>query len=192
MIKKIIPSICPKNKKEWREWLESNHITQESIWLIIHKKGSETPSITWSDAVDEALCFGWIDSIKKPIDTERYRQFFGKRKAESTWSKINKQKVALFIEQGLMAEAGLQSIEIAKENGSWSVLEEVEELSIPVDLEEEFAKFPNSKAFFLSLSKSARKALLQWIVLAKRTETRDNRIKEIAKLASQKLKPKQF
>jgi uncharacterized protein YdeI (YjbR/CyaY-like superfamily) len=91
-----------------------------------------------------------------------------------------------------MAEAGLQSIEIAKENGSWSILDEVEELSIPIDLEVEFAKFPNSKEFFLSLSKSARKALLQWIVLAKRTETRDHRIKEIAELASQKLKPKQL
>ncbi len=192
MNKKVINSICPSNKQEWRSWLEKNHLVEDSVWLIIHKKSAATPTITWSDAVDEALCFGWIDSVRRPIDTERYMQYFGKRKAASTWSKINKDKIELLIEQGLMSQAGLESIEKAKLNGSWTILDEVEKLIIPNDLENELKNHPNSMDFFMGLSKSVRKAMLQWVVLAKRPETRQKRIKEIAEQASKNLRPKQF
>ncbi|MCD6066899.1 MAG: hypothetical protein K0S33_1725 [Bacteroidetes bacterium] len=150
------------------------------------------PSISWSEAVDEALCFGWIDSTRKSLDDEKFMQFFSKRKAVSTWSKVNKEKVRQLIEQGLMTEAGLASIETAKQNGSWNILDGVEELTIPKDLEKEFKIHKGSKPFFLSLSKSVRKMILQWIVLAKRPETRQKRISEVAELAAQNLKPKQF
>ena len=119
-------------------------------------------------------------------------QFFSRRKPNGTWSKVNKDKIKRLIEANLMMEAGLQSIERAKQNGSWTILDEVEELSIPKDLEKEFDIQLGSKDYFLSLSKSVRKAILQWLVFAKRPETRQNRIKEIADLATQKLRPKQF
>jgi uncharacterized protein YdeI (YjbR/CyaY-like superfamily) len=185
-------SYCPSNKEQWRNWLKKNHLTKESIWLIINKKGSPTPNLNWSEAVDEALCFGWIDSTKKSIDSEKYMQYFCKRKPNSNWSKINKDKVKTLIEQGLMDEAGYKSIEIAKENGSWSNLDKVEALVIPEDLKEKFANYQGSMEYFDSLSKSAKKILLYWVISAKRKETRKKRILEIAENASQKLKPKQF
>ena len=192
MIKEDPEQFYPKNKKEWRQWLKKNHNSKQSVWLIFYKKKSGMPSISWSEAVDEGLCFGWIDSKAKPLDEERYLQFFSKRKANGTWSKVNKEKIERLIEEGLMMKAGHESIERAKENGSWTILDEVEELIIPKDLLKEFRARPDSKAFFLSLSRSVRKAILQWIVLAKQKETRARRINEVAELASQHKKPKQF
>ncbi|WP_240315129.1 YdeI/OmpD-associated family protein [Mucilaginibacter pineti] len=150
------------------------------------------PTLTWSEAVEEALCFGWIDSIKKSVDNETFMQFFCTRKPTSVWSKINKGKVQRLIVEGLITEAGHKSIETAKQNGSWMILDHVEELLIPKELEDAFKIQPGSEMFFMGLSKSVRKAILQWLVLAKRPETRQKRIEEIAALAAQKLKPKQF
>lgn len=180
MTKKEINSFCPSNQQEWRMWLEKNHTTEDFVWLIIYKKHTNTPTISWSNAVDEALCFGWIDSTKKPIDAEKYMQYFGKRKPKSNWSKINKEKIEVLTKQGLMTEAGIKSVKTAKENGSWTILDTVEALIIPQDLEAAFSKHLNAKDFFLSLSKSQRKLLLYKIVSAKRSETRQKRINEIA------------
>jgi len=182
----------PKTKEQWRNWLAKNHVHKDAVWLIMYKQSTNKPSVTWSDAVDEALCFGWIDSIKKTLDEERTIQFFSKRKPNSTWSKINKQKVSILIEKGLMTHTGLACIQIAKQNGSWSILDSVEALEIPADLKEALTAHANAMNFFLSLSKSTKKALLQWIVLAKRPETRKKRIQEVATLASKQQKPKQF
>ncbi|MCJ0743131.1 YdeI/OmpD-associated family protein [Pedobacter montanisoli] len=182
----------PKSPEAWREWLAENHFLKKDVWVVFYVKSSEKPSITWSDAVDTALCFGWIDSKRVKIDEESSHQFFSKRKAQSTWSKINKEKIQRLIDNGLMAQAGLDSIEIAKQNGSWTILDEVEQLIIPNDLEEAFNKHEGSKDYFLSLSKTIKKMMLQWLVLAKRPETRQKRIDEIAELAGQRKKPKQF
>ncbi|MFT4523848.1 MAG: hypothetical protein ACI8ZN_002805 [Bacteroidia bacterium] len=185
-------SFCPSNQQEWRDWLKEHHETADFVWLIIYKKGSAQPNLTWSQAVDEALCFGWIDSLKKSIDAEKYMQYFCKRKHKSIWSKINKTKVVQLIKNDRMTEAGIRTVEIAKQNGSWSVLDEVDELIIPQDLENEFERRPGAKDFYHGLSKSVKKGLLYWIVSAKRPETRQNRILEIAKNAQHNLKPKQF
>lgn len=182
----------PATPAEWREWLESNHRSKQSVWLVFHAKSSGKKTITWTEAVDVALCFGWIDSKKIKIDKETSHQFFSKRKPGSTWSKINKEKVQKLMDEGLMTQAGHESIEIARRNGSWTILDEVEELIIPPDLEKAFRKHKGSKEYFLSLSKSVRKMLLTWIVLAKRPETRQKRIDEIAGRAGQKMKPAQF
>src|SRR5690606_33569133 len=138
------------------------------VWLIQYKKNSGKPSLSWSEAVDEALCFGWIDSIKKKLDEDRSIQFFGKRKPRSTWSKINKEKVKRLTESGLMVPAGIEIVEIAKQNGSWTILDEVEDLKTPQDLVAAFDLLSGSQCYFDSLSKSTRKAILQWLVLAKR------------------------
>lgn len=182
----------PSDKKKWRQWLQKHHVKKQSVWLIYYKKNSGIPTISWSEAVDEALCFGWVDSKKKPIDEQKYMQFFSKRKTIGTWSKINKEKIQQLIAGGQMTKAGLESVEAAKKNGSWIILDKVEILEIPKDLEKEFKVHPGSKLFFKSLNKSVRKSILQWLVLAKRPETRQKRIREIAELAAQKRKPKQF
>lgn len=187
-----IETFSPTSRENWREWLAENHRSKQSIWLVYYKIQANIPTVSYNDAVDEALCFGWIDSTKKSLGNDTFMQFFSKRKPNSVWSKINKGKIQRLIDEGLMTEAGFESIEKAKQNGSWSILDEVEELIIPEDLENEFNTKAGSKDFFLSLSKSVRKAILQWLVLAKQAETRQRRITEIAELASQKLKPKQF
>lgn len=182
----------PTSQTEWRQWLEKNHLSKQAVWLFFYNKSSERSCISWREAVDIALCFGWIDSKKIKIDNETSHQFFSKRKSNSTWSKINKAKVQKLIDNGRMTQAGYESIERAKQNGSWTILDEVEELIIPKDLEKAFKKHKGSKEYFLSLSKSVRKMILQWLVLAKRSETRQKRIAEIAEHAVQKTKPKQF
>lgn len=189
---KEIETFCPTSQQEWREWLLENHRSKQSVWLVYYKKESNKPSISWSNAVDEALCFGWIDSTKKTLDHETFMQFFCKRKPKSVWSKINKIKVQRLTNEGLMMQAGYESIETAKGNGSWTLLDEAEDLTIPEDLEKAFKTQTGSKEYFLSLSKSARKSILQWLLLAKRPETRQSRINEVVELAAQKLKPKQF
>lgn len=189
---KDVEEFCPNDKKDWRDWLELNHRKKDAVWLIFYKKQSPNYNLSWSESVDEALCFGWIDSTKKAIDNEKYRQYFCKRKPKSNWSKINKDKVKTLIDQRLMKEAGYKSIEIAKENGSWTVLDEVEALVIPEDLKSVFEKYKGSMEYFNSLSKSVKKQLLYWIVSAKRNETRQKRIQQIVENADQNMKPKQF
>lgn len=192
MIPENLDNFCPTSRQDWRTWLKKNHLSKQFVWLVLYKKGANKPTISWSEAVDEALCFGWIDSKRKPIDSDTFIQFFSKRKPKGTWSKVNKEKVLQLVSDKLMTQAGYESIETAKQNGSWTILDDVEELKIPEDLDEEFKIKKGSKDFFLSLSKSVKKAILQWLVLAKRKETRQKRINEIVVLAAQKQKPKQF
>jgi uncharacterized protein YdeI (YjbR/CyaY-like superfamily) len=187
-----LETFSPKSRQEWRDWLQENHDKKQSVWLIYFKKESKQPSIVYSDAVDEALCFGWIDSKSMPIDSNRYMQFFCRRKAKSVWSRINKEKVERLTREGLMTKAGFESIEVAKQNGSWTILDEAEALMIPDDLESAFQGSPMAREYFLSLSRSDKRNILQWLVLAKRPETRQNRIGEIVSLAAQGQKPKQF
>jgi uncharacterized protein YdeI (YjbR/CyaY-like superfamily) len=189
---KEIESFYPATKQQWRAWMKKNHLKKQSVWLVCYKLKSGKPTITWSEAVDEALCFGWIDSIRKPIDEEKFMQFFGKRKPTSTWSKVNKEKVQNLIAEGRMTAAGLACIDIAKQNGSWNILDTVEALIIPNDLNKAFKTQKGSKDFFMSLPKSVKKRILQWLVLAKREETRLKRINEIVAHAGKKLIPKQF
>jgi uncharacterized protein YdeI (YjbR/CyaY-like superfamily) len=192
MQEKEMDTFYPTSQQAWRTWLQENHRSKQSVWLVCYKKKSNIPTITWSDAVDEAICFGWIDSKRITIDDDKFMQFFTKRKPNGTWSKVNKEKIKQLTDKGLMTEAGFECIENAKQNGSWTVLDEVEALIIPKDLELAFNNKIGSKEFFLGLSKSVRKSILQWVVLAKRVETRQKRINEIAEMASLNLKPNQF
>lgn len=182
----------PASCEEWRNWLIENHDSKQSVWLLCYRKNAGIPTISWSEAVDQALCFGWIDSTRKTIDDRSFIQFFTRRKPQSTWSKVNKEKVEILIRQNLMTKAGFESIEKAKQNGSWTILDEVDALKIPEDLERAFRDHPESEAYFMGLSKSVKKMMLQWIVVAKRPETRQKRINEIAETAGQNKRPKQF
>ena len=192
MQKKEIETFYPTNRQEWREWLLENHNKKQSIWLVHYNKKSNMQSVSWSDAVDEALCFGWIDSTRKSLEIDKFIQFFTKRKPTSVWSKINKEKIERLKQEGLLMPAGYESIMIAQQNGTWNILDDVEKLEISEDLEKEFNTREGSKEYFLSLSKSVRKSMLQWIKLAKRPETRQKRIIELVENASLEIKPKQF
>lgn len=191
MIKEV-ETYYPQSREDWRQWLENNHQSKQSIWLVYYNKQSKIPSISWREAVDEALCFGWIDSTTKKVDDSSFIQYFSKRKPKSIWSKINKEIVQLLIDNNRMTKAGFESIEIAKQNGSWSILDEVEELIIPDDLEIAFNRHNDAKDYFLSLSKSTRKIILSWIVLAKRQETKQKRIDEVVESMQKKQLPKQM
>lgn len=184
--------ICPRSREEWRDWLELNHKEKDAIWLVFYKKGTPNFNLSWSESVDESLCFGWIDSTIKTIDNERFKQYFSKRKPKSNWSKVNKDKVKMLIDQSLMKEAGYKSIEIAKENGSCTILDTVERLEIPEDLEQELRRQKGAMKYFESLNKSSKKGLLYWVASAKRDDTRNKRISEIVENASLQMKPKQF
>lgn len=183
---------CPKNEQDWHTWLEKHHENKEAIWVVFYKKKSPKCNLSWSQAVDQALCFGWIDSVKKSIDDESYRQYFTKRKAKSIWSKVNKDKIKVLIEDKHMQAAGYKSIETAKENGSWNSLDQVEALEIPSDLLTEFAKYEGALPYFESLSKSIKKQILHWVISAKRSATREKRITELAENAANGEKPKLF
>ncbi len=185
-------TFCPKDPSDWREWLKKNHKSEQSVWLIYYKSASEHFNLSWSQAVDEALCFGWIDSRKDTIDEERYKQLFSKRKPKSPWSRINKEKVERLIKKKLIAKAGHEAIEVAKENGSWSKFDHVDQLIVPEDLDQALTESPKAKHFFENLSPSSKKAILAWVAMAKRPETRKRRIDEVIRRAEQDLKPKQF
>jgi len=192
MDKKETETYCARSQADWRKWLKKNHQSKQSVWLVYFKKSTRIASVSWSEAVDEALCFGWIDSTKKVIDKERYMQYFTRRKPNSTWSKVNKEKIARLIQNGLMTKAGFDSIETAKQNGTWSLMDDVEKLIIPEDLSIALSKNERSMEFFQKQSKSIRKAMLHWIVTAKRIETRKKRIEEIARMSAKGTRPNQF
>ncbi|GAB3635974.1 YdeI/OmpD-associated family protein [Hymenobacter arcticus] len=182
-------TICPHSPQHWREWLQAHHQQHQRVWLVYHKKASATPTLTWSEAVDEALCFGWIDSQAKPLDAEKYQQFFSRRKPTSGWSKVNKAKVQRLISEGRMMPAGLASVERAHQNGTWTLLDEVEALHLPADLARAFAQHPAAGNHFGQLSRTARRNLLLGLVLAKRPATRQQRLAAILALATQPAAP---
>jgi uncharacterized protein YdeI (YjbR/CyaY-like superfamily) len=191
-LKDNIPTFYAKSQKEWRKWLEKNHQSAKSVWLIIYKKDSKTPSVYYSEAVDEALCFGWIDSKPNKRDNESYYQFFAKRNPKSSWSKINKKKVELLLAAGLISSAGLQAIEIAKKNGAWDALNEVDALIIPDDLKNAFNENRNALMHFEKFSNSSKRIILEWIRNAKQQGTRQKRIKETVELANKNIKANHY
>ena len=187
-------SFQAKTRSSWRSWLKKNHQKKESVWLIIYKKQSKIPSVDYPEAVEEALCFGWIDSLANKRDETSYYQFFSQRKPKSNWSKVNKQRVANLIEKGLMMPKGLEMVELAKQTGTWTKLNEVDDIVLPEDLKKMFTK--NKLAFknWNGFAKSSRRVILEWILNAKRDETREKRLKETVELAELNIKahhPKQ-
>lgn len=192
MIKPGDSTFYAQTREEWRNWLEINHEAASFVWLLFYKKNSGKPSILYSDAVDEALCFGWIDSKLNPVDEEKYYLFFCKRKPKSVWSKVNKKKVESLIASGKMTPAGLALIKKAKENGYWSVLDSAEALEIPPQLKAAFQLNKEVEMFFVGLSRTDKRNILQWLALAKRPETLQKRIGEIIECGINGLKPKPF
>lgn len=181
-----------RDRKEWRSWLEKHHATSAGVWLIAYKQYTAQPSVAYADAVEEALCFGWVDSRPNALDEERYLRLFSPRKPKSPWSRLNKQRVEKLIQQGLMTEAGLKMIEGAKQDGSWNAYDAIEDLTLPADLENALTANSTASQHFQAFSPSVKKSILWWIESAKQPETREKRIEETVRSAAMNIKANQY
>lgn len=178
-----------KDRDAWRAWLEKHHGTEKEIWLIYYKKHTGKARIPYDDAVEEALCFGWIDSTVKRLDDERYMQKYTPRKGKSMWSKLNKQRALNMIREGRMTEAGLAKIKEAKRNGEWArAHSEDHPAPMPPELKKALAANKRAGENFKNLAPSYRKQFIGWLASAKRDETRLKRVREIIRLVSQNKK----
>ena len=181
-----------KTRKEWRKWLEENHQSEKSIWLIIFHKDSNTQSVYYDEAVEEAICFGWIDSVAHKRDEESKYQFFAIRKPKSNWSNAIRMRAEKMIEKGLMTKRGQVLIELAKETGTWEALVDVQNLIIPDDLQEKLNQNDKALKNFLSFPPSSKRIILEWLHNAKKLKTRIKRIEEIVILAADNIKANHY
>jgi uncharacterized protein YdeI (YjbR/CyaY-like superfamily) len=171
------PEIAPATPAEFRAWLATNHATEQCCWLILWKKSSGRQLMTIGAAIDQALCFGWVDSKSKSLDDDRYRVYFSVRKPGSGWSKVNKDKIARLEAVAAIAPAGLAAVTRANEDGSWTLLDGPEAGIVPPDLKAALDA-AGARNGFDNLTPGARKAILTWLVLAKREATRAGRIEK--------------
>jgi uncharacterized protein YdeI (YjbR/CyaY-like superfamily) len=174
-----LPRVRPTSRKAWRDWLLQHHASSTGVWLVYAKKHSGLPSLTYNDAVEEALCFGWIDSKINPIDHALYMQMFTPRKRKSGWSESNRMRVKRLMAAGLMTTAGLVAVKAAKSSGTWDATKHVEELTVPPDLEMAIKANPDAGRNWASYSASRRKGVLYRLASAKRPATRARYLQDI-------------
>jgi uncharacterized protein YdeI (YjbR/CyaY-like superfamily) len=178
------PHVHADDRVTWRGWLEANHTTARGAWLVTWRRSSGRAGLDYEAAIEEALCFGWVDSTGGRVDDERGKLYFAPRKRYSGWAASNKARVERLIAEGRMAPAGLEAIARAKANGSWTILDSVERLEVPDDLAMALASQPAAAANFAAFPPSARKQMLGWVAFARRPETRAARIAKIADAAA--------
>lgn len=181
-----------KDQQAWRNWLSEHAGRESGVWLIIYKKESGVPSVYYPEAVDEALCYGWVDSKPNKRDGESYYQYFSPRNPKSNWSRVNKEKVARLVEEGRMAAAGLKMVELARESGTWNALDDVEDGVVPEDLAQALDGVPDARKYWEAFPPSSKRGILEWIFNAKRPETRQKRVEETARLAGDNLRANHY
>ena len=170
-------------REAWRAWLAENHNTAQEMWLIVYKKHVNRPGLTYIEALEEALCFGWIDGILQRIDDEKHTIRFSPRQKSSIWSELNKKRVARLIEEGRMTEAGLAKIREAKANGQWEKAAVREDTTlVPPELTAALAEHTQARLSFEKLAPCYRKQFIYWVSTAKRDETRRKRVAEAVRL----------
>jgi uncharacterized protein YdeI (YjbR/CyaY-like superfamily) len=189
---KSLSSFYAKDRAAWRRWLKANHKKEKNVWLILHKKNSNTPSVTYVEAVEESLCFGWIDSVANKRDADSFLLYFAVRKSGGVWSKINKGRIERLIKDGLMMPEGQRRIDEAKDDGSWSKLDPIEDNKIPAVLKKALSKNKKALKHFEAFPPSARKHICQWVISAKREETLKKRIEETVTLAEKNIRANQW
>lgn len=175
--------------KDLGQWLEVHHATENELWVKIFKKKTGTPSVTWNDVVVEALCWGWIDGIKKSIDDQAYLQRITPRKARSNWSKRNTEHVERLISEGRMTESGLIHVRAAKADGRWAQAYVVSEMKVPEDFLSALKNKPDEKQFFETFTKSSRYVIAHGLTSAKKPETRQRRFAKFIDMLARKEKP---
>ncbi len=191
MVGKDLQQVEVVSRAAWRAWLKAHHRQRESIWLVTYKK-DKGPHIPWADIVEEALCFGWVDSLPRKLDERRSMLLVSPRKPGSAWSALNKKRAEAMIARGQMTKAGQAMIDAAKADGTWTKLDAVEALSVPDDLAEAFRRYAGAANNFDAFPRSARRGILEWIIQAKRPETRAKRVEETARLAGQNQRANQY
>ena len=174
-----------KDRVAWRKWLQQHHDSSRGIWLVYFKKDSGKTRVPYADAVEEALCFGWIDSTLNPIDEHSYMQLFTPRKPKSGWSKLNKERIEQMVAQGLMTPAGQAKIDEAVANGTWNKLDGIESFTPSKELANAFAKNKKAKAFFDGLSNTNKKYILYYTSNAKSAVLKQKRIDDIIAAANE-------
>jgi uncharacterized protein YdeI (YjbR/CyaY-like superfamily) len=184
---KIEPFVTPK---DLGQWLEVNHASESELWVKIYKKNTGIESVTWNDVVIEALCWGWIDGIKKSIDDQAYLQRITPRKARSNWSKRNTEHAERLISEGRMMESGFVHIRAAKADCRWENAYVVSKMEVPDDFLVAFDSKPNVKAFFETLNKSSRYAIAYGLISAKKPDTRLRRFEKFMNMLVHQEKPK--
>ena len=184
-------SIHPATRAEWRAWLEQHHGRTEGGWLNSYTRATGKPRLAYDEAVEEARCFGWIDSTARTLDDERTMQWFAPRQPRSGWSKPNKERVERLLAAGLLAPAGLAKIDAAKQDGSWSALDAVEALEVPPDLGAALAARPAAQQHWDAFPRSVKRNILAWIASARRPETRAKRVAVTARLAADNIRAHQ-
>jgi uncharacterized protein YdeI (YjbR/CyaY-like superfamily) len=185
-------SIHPLSRSEWRAWLAENYTRTAGVWLVSYKKATGKPRFDYEEAVEEALCFGWIDSKGNKLDEERSLLWFAPRKGGTGWSKPNKERVEKLIAAGQMTPAGLAKVEAAKADGTWTALDSIEALEIPPDLAAALADHPPAADHFAAFPRSVKRGILEWISTAKTATTRTKRITETATLAAENKRANQW
>ena len=172
------------DRKEWRDWLKENHASVDEIWLVFYKAAAGKPGIQYSEALDEALCYGWVDSLIKGINERKYARKFTPRKDESKWSLVNKKRVEALIQDGLMTEHGLRKVEAAHRSGRWDAAAQRADLdySMPEEFSQALREDPRAAETYNNLSMTHQKEFLRWIITARRVETRKKRIDEAIQL----------
>lgn len=185
-------AVHPLTVAAWRRWLSTHHARDAGTWLISYKQATGLPRFTYDAAVEEALCFGWVDSRVRALDAKRGMLWFAPRRPRSAWSATNKARVERLIAEGRMAPPGLAVIEAARANGAWGTLDGVEALEVPADLAAAFRRHAGSARQFDAFPRSVKRGILEWIVQAKRAETRARRIEETASLAAKGIRANQW
>jgi uncharacterized protein YdeI (YjbR/CyaY-like superfamily) len=178
----ITKTLYVTNRDEWRVWLDKHYKTEKEIWLVYYKKHTGRPTIPYDDAVEEALCFGWIDSIVKRIDDDKYAQKFTPRKPRSNWSELNKKRVRKLVAEGRVTEAGLARIDAAILSKGAEPKEKSAELTVPQYFKDALAANQKARSNFDRLAPSYQRLYVGWVAAAKREETRNRRMKEAVEL----------
>jgi uncharacterized protein YdeI (YjbR/CyaY-like superfamily) len=178
--------IQPATRDEWRAWLAANHRTSSGVWLVTRKKHTTRPTVAYEEAVEEALCFGWIDGVVNRVDDERTKEWFAPRRPKGTWARSNKERVARLEAAGLMTDAGREAIAIAQANGSWNSLDAIDGLVVPEDLATALAANLGAREHFDASSASVRRSALAWVYQAKRPQTRATRVEQVAAVAARR------
>jgi len=182
-----LKKVQPKSRAAWRGWLEKHHATSQGVWLVFAKKHTGLSTLSYEDAVQEALCFGWIDSLMKSIDDRFHMQTFTPRKPKSAWSVTNKARLAKLMKAGVMAPAGLAAVEQAKKSGSWTAYASVDAMTIPPELQRALDVNPDAKKNWPTYTPSAQRAFLHMVNGAKRPETREKYVRRVIELVSNKV-----
>jgi len=180
-----------ETRDDWRKWLTDNHDRPEGIWLVYFKKHTKIPSVYHTEAVEEALCFGWIDSKIKSIDEQRYMQIFSPRNPKSIWSDVNKQRIEKMIHEGKLTSAGMKKVNDAKKFGQWdkSYGTRKTKVFLPDDLKNALLQNPLAWENFSNFPPSAQSTYIYWVSAAKRDETRKSRIDKVFEFSLKKIKP---